>query len=97
MQQLRRPARRRVLLELRFRSTGTSGHASATGYKTRSSVPFMAAAYQLPLLASRYNSVQTLSFLCTSPGLFLRRAGLAATCVVGAPANVVLSIVSPPA
>jgi hypothetical protein len=57
------------------------------------SVPFMAAAYQLPFLASRYNYAETLSFTLYVTGhVFLWRAALAVTSVVGAPANVLLVV-----
>jgi hypothetical protein len=55
------------------------------------SVPFMAAAYQLPFLDSRYNYAETLSFALYATGhLFLWRAALAVTSLVGAPANALL-------
>jgi len=55
------------------------------------SVPFMAATYQLPFLASRYNYAETLTFTLYATGhVFLWRAGLAASSVVGVPGNVLL-------
>jgi hypothetical protein len=55
------------------------------------SVPFMAAAYQLPFLGSRYNYAETLIFTLYATGhVFLWRAGLALTSLAGAPASVLL-------
>ena len=71
------------------------------------SVPFIAVAYHLPFLDSRYNYSETLSFTLYATGhVFLWRAGLAVASVAGAllgasifggALNFALSIVSPPA
>ena len=55
------------------------------------SVPFMAATYQLPFLASRYNYAETLIFTLYATGhLFLWRAGLALASLLGVPDNMLL-------
>jgi hypothetical protein len=57
------------------------------------SLPFIAATYQLPFLASRYHYAETLSFtLYTTGHVFLWRAGLAVAALFDAPNNVLLWI-----